>query len=227
MIPVDLPMLVAQCASAVHPVTMQAVVHAESGGNPYAIGVVGGRLARQPRTLPEALATVDALTRTGWNYSVGLAQVNRSHLAEYGLTGAAAFDACRNLQAAADILARCYARAASRNRTGQVALRDGLSCYYSGNFQTGYRSGYVQRVVMSVGQVSAPTRPPIVPAIEARIDAHEAIPVVPGDQDPAGERDSARAARRARPNPVPAEDAADRQSVPDTTSTPDNNAVVF
>lgn len=221
MIPVILSMLMAQCAPAVHPVTMQAVVRAESGGNPYAIGVVGGRLARQPRTLPEALATVDALARAGWNYSVGLAQVNRSHLAEYGLTGVAAFDACRNLQAGADILARCYARAASRTRTGQVALRDGLSCYYSGNFQTGYRSGYVQRVVMSVGQVSAPARLPVVPAIEARTEAREAIPVVPGDRDPA------HAARRARRDLVPGEDATDRLDVPDTTSTPDNNAVVF
>ncbi|NGM80181.1 lytic transglycosylase domain-containing protein [Burkholderia multivorans] len=221
MILLDLPMLMARCAPAVHPVTMQAVVRSESGGNPYAIGVVGGRLLRQPRTLPEALATMDALARAGWNYSVGLAQVNRSHLAEYGLTGAAAFDACRNLQAGADILTRCYARAASRNHTVQVALRDGLSCYYSGNFLTGYRSGYVQRVVMSIAQVSAPTRLPVVPAIETRIEAHEAIPVVPGDRGPV------RAARPARPDLVPGEDATDRQDVPDTTSTPDNNAVVF
>ncbi|WP_454872545.1 lytic transglycosylase domain-containing protein [Paraburkholderia xenovorans] len=221
MILVDLPMLMAQCAPTVHPVTMQAVVRAESGGNPYAIGVVGGRLARQPRTLSEALATVDALARTGWNYSVGLAQLNRSHLAEYGLTGAAAFDACRNLQAGADILARCYARAASRNRAGQVALRDGLSCYYSGNFQTGYRSGYVQRVVMSAGQVSAPARLPVVPAIEARTEAHDAIPVVPGDRDPA------HAPGRARSDLAPGEDAVDRQGGPETTSTPDSNAVVF
>lgn len=221
MISADLPMLVALCAPGIHPVTMQAVVRAESGGNPYAIGVVGGRLMRQPRTLAEAVNTADALARAGWNYSVGLAQVNRSHLAEYGLTGGVAFDACRNLQAGADILARCYARAASRTRTGQVALRDGLSCYYSGNFQTGYRSGYVQRVVMSAAQVSAPDRLPVVPAIEARTEAHEAIPVVPGDRDPA------RAARRARPDLAPREDAPDRMDVPDTTSTPDNNAVVF
>ena len=222
MISVDLPMLVALCAPGIHPVTMQAVVRAESGGNPYAIGVVGGRLMRQPRTLAEAVNTADALARAGWNYSVGLAQVNRSHLAEYGLTGGVAFDACRNLQAGADILARCYALAASRNRTGQVALRDGLSCYYSGNFQSGYRSGYVQRVVMSVGQVPTPTRLLVVPAIETR----EAIPVVPAP-GPAGDRDPARAARRARLDPAPGDDAAARQSVPDTTSTPDNNAVVF
>lgn len=220
MISADLPMLMAQCAPGIHPVTMQAVVRTESGGNPYAIGVVGGHLARQPRTLDEALATVDALARAGWNYSVGLAQVNRSHLAEYGLTGAAAFDACRNVQAGADILARCYARAVSRGHPGQVALRDGLSCYDSGNFQTGYRTGYVQRVVMSVAQVPAPNRLPTVPAIDARA----AIPVIP-TWDGAEPR-AARPTRPARTSPPGEANEADTHAS-DAVPTPDNNAVVF
>lgn len=225
MISADFPMLVAQCAPDIHPVTMQAVVRTESGGNPYAIGVVGGRLARQPRTLDEALATVDALARGGWNYSVGLAQVNRNHLAEYRLTGAAAFDACRNLQAGADILARCYARAVSRGHPGQVALRDGLSCYYSGNFQTGYRTGYVQRVVMSVTPGAVSGRLPAVPAIEAR----DAIPVIP-IANPAGDGDASHVARPTRPvrTPSPGDANEDGQTpAPDTTSTSGNSAVVF
>ncbi|WP_081074320.1 lytic transglycosylase domain-containing protein [Burkholderia multivorans] len=221
MISVDLPMLMAQCAPGIHPVTMEAVVRTESGGNPYAIGVVGGHLARQPRTLDEALATVNALARAGWNYSVGLAQVSRSHLAEYGLTGATAFDVCRNVQAGADILARCYARAVSRGHPGQVALRDGLSCYYSGNFQTGYRTGYVQRVVMSVAQAPAPSRLPAVPAIEAR----DVIPVIP-----TGEGADSHAGRPTRPvRTLPPDDAneADTHAL-DAMPTPDNNnAVVF
>jgi type IV secretion system protein VirB1 len=232
MIPADLPMLIAQCAPDVHPVTMQAVVRTESGGNPYAIGVVGGHLARQPRTLDEALVTADALARAGRNYSVGLAQVNRNHLADYGLTGAAAFDACRNLQAGADILARCYAKATSRGQAGQVALRDGLSCYYSGNFQTGYRTGYVQRVVMNVAQVALPARLPVVPAIDAR----EAIPVIPAAHGAGdgGAGPVARSTRSARvslstspgdANGAGQANAADTQS--DMTSTPDNSAVVF
>lgn len=223
----DLPMLVAQCAPGVHPVTMQAVVSAESGGNPYAIGVVGGRLVRQPRTLDEALATVSALERAGWNYSVGLAQVNRSHFAEYGLNGAAAFDACRNLRAGADILARCYARAAGRGRAAQAALRDGLSCYYSGNFQTGYRAGYVQRVVMNVAQVAAqvtaaPARLPTVPAIEA-----EAIPVIPaasGRVSRAVQSVSDSAQRQGEADPANQGNVSDAPSTPDT---PDHNAVAF
>jgi hypothetical protein len=50
------------CSSlAVPDDVMQHVVHVESSYNPYAIGVVGGKLARQPRNLAEALATVRML----------------------------------------------------------------------------------------------------------------------------------------------------------------------
>ncbi|RQU79339.1 hypothetical protein DF141_06530 [Burkholderia cenocepacia] len=224
----DLSRLMAQCAPGVHPVTMQAVVRTESGGNPYAIGVVGGRLIRQPRTLGEALATTGELERAGWNYSVGLAQVNRSHFAEYGLTGAAAFDACRNLRVGADILSRCYVRAAGRVHAGQAALRDGLSCYYSGNFQTGYRTGYVQRVAMNAAQAAA-VRLPAVPAIEVG----GAIPVIP-DAASSWRGGTARGARQA-PDSIstpgagnqerqPTRDDTDPASISDT---PNDSAVVF
>ena len=232
----DLPMLVAQCATGIHPVTMQAVVRTESGGNPYAIGVVGGHLVRQPRTLGEAVATAEALEHAGWSYSVGLAQVNRNHLAGYGLTGAAAFDACRNLEAGADILARCYAGAVRRERVtqaahiehaGQVALRDALSCYASGNFQTGYRTGYVQRVVLNVAQDSVSTRRVVVPAIDAR----DVIPVIPAA--PLSGEAAARAAwpvRSARRDGAVLSDDTNgtgQVNAADATATPDNSAVVF
>ncbi|RYF53068.1 MAG: lytic transglycosylase domain-containing protein, partial [Comamonadaceae bacterium] len=54
---------------------MRHVVHVESGANPFAIGVVGGRLVRQPRTLEEARATAEMLESKGYNYSLGAAQV--------------------------------------------------------------------------------------------------------------------------------------------------------
>ncbi|PLZ00414.1 lytic transglycosylase [Burkholderia sp. WAC0059] len=233
MMPADLPMLVAQCAPGIHPVTMQAVVRTESGGNPYAIGVVGGHLVRQPRTLGEAVATAHVLEHAGWNYSVGLAQVNRGHLAGYGLTGAAAFDACRNLAAGADILAHCYGGAVRRGRpvhSGQVALRDALSCYASGNFQTGYRTGYVQRVVLSVAQDSVRDQRIDVPAIDAR----EVIPVIPVAH-PSGEAAS-RAAWSTYPvwraSAASLDDAngsgqARAADAADAAATPDNSAVVF
>lgn len=123
---------------------MQHVVRVESSFNPYAIGVVGGRLARQPRTLPEAVATAQMLERRGYNFSVGLAQLNRYNLARQGLaTYEQAFQRCPNLQAGSRILAECHGR--SGGSWGRA-----FSCYYSGNFTTGYRHGYVQKVFASM-----------------------------------------------------------------------------
>jgi len=122
---------------------MHHVVRVESSFNPYAIGVVGGRLARQPRSLPEAVSTARMLEDRGYNFSLGLAQVNRHNLAGQGLaTFEMAFDACPNLRAGSRILADCYRRAGED--WGKA-----LSCYYSGNFVTGFRHGYVQKVLAS------------------------------------------------------------------------------
>lgn len=129
---------------AVPAVVMQHVVDVESAFNPYAIGVVGARLARQPRTLPEAVATARMLAEREYNFSLGLAQVNRQNLARYGLSSyALAFDACANLRAGSRILAECYSRAGKD--WGKA-----LSCYYSGNFTKGFRDGYVQKVFASM-----------------------------------------------------------------------------
>src|SRR5687768_12133673 len=99
------------CPLAVPNDVMQHVVRIESSFNPYAIGVLGGRLARQPRNLAEAVATVRMLEGRGFNFSVGLAQVNRHNLARYGLGSyERAFEACLNLQAGSRILAECHGR---------------------------------------------------------------------------------------------------------------------
>lgn len=123
---------------------MQHVINVESSRNPYAIGVVGGALARQPRQLDEALATVRMLEEKGYNFSVGLAQVNRYNLPKYGLDSyEKAFRQCDNLVAGSRILAECYQR--SGGDWGKS-----FSCYYSGNFTTGFRHGYVQKIYDSI-----------------------------------------------------------------------------
>lgn len=121
---------------------MQHVVRVESSFNPYAIGVVGGRLVRQPRNLSEALSTAHMLEKQGYNFSLGIAQVNRYNLASQGLDYERAFQVCPNLQAGSRILAECHGRA--NGDWGKA-----LSCYYSGNFSTGFRHGYVQKVFAS------------------------------------------------------------------------------
>ncbi|XEA92713.1 lytic transglycosylase domain-containing protein [Xanthomonas sp. DAR 80977] len=141
---------------------MQHVVRVESSHNPFAIGVVGGRLVRQPQNLSEAVATARMLEDKGYNFSLGLGQVNRYNLVKYGLDSyEKAFKTCPNLQAASKILAECYGR--SGGNWGKS-----FSCYYSGNFETGYKHGYVQKVYASISQGRA-----------LAVASADAIPVVP------------------------------------------------
>lgn len=142
-----------QCAPNVHAQTMHALVATESSFNQFAIGVVGGRLVRQPRTLAEAVATAEHLQRLGYNFSAGYAQVNRYNFARYGLTLKSAFNACQNLRAGGRILQGCFQDAKTRFPGEQQALRAAISCYYSGNFSRGFRPNrpgersYVEKVV--------------------------------------------------------------------------------
>ena len=169
---VDFNTLAQECAPGVHPTLLQAVVRTESGFNPYAIGVVGGHLARQPKTRAEAVATAKALAAQGLNFSMGLGQVNKAHLSRFGLNYESVFDACANLQAGARILQECYDRA--RTQIGpEKALTAAISCYYSGNFNRGFQvertgTSYVQRVAANA--TAANPNLQVVPAIPVVID---------------------------------------------------------
>ncbi len=139
------------CAPQVHADTARALVSVESAFNPWAIGVVGGALLRQPRTRAEALATARALQAANWNFSVGLGQINVGNFERLSLTLESAFEPCANLAAMQAVLAECSDRASGSalKPVNQVALRQALSCYYSGNFVTGFRHGYVRKVAVA------------------------------------------------------------------------------
>lgn len=145
--------LAKQCAPMIHVQTMASLVKVESGFNPYAIGVVGGRLERQPRSHAEAVATAYNLEKLGFNWSAGYAQVNKKNFKKYGLTIETAFEPCPNLNAGGAILAECFIRALPKFPDQQHALRGSFSCYYSGNYSTGFRPdfrgqpSYVDKVV--------------------------------------------------------------------------------
>lgn len=165
---VNFAALAHQCAPNVDPVTLQALVKTESGFNPFAIGVVGGHLVRQPRSAAEAVATAKALDARGIDFSMGLGQVNKRNLAAYGLDYASVFDACANLRAGGSILTDCYRRSAAAKGQGTGALYAALSCYYSGNFARGFvpdlgGTSYVQRVAANASNSSASVE--LVPAI--------------------------------------------------------------
>lgn len=147
------------CAPSVHVDTAEALVRVESRFNPWAIGIVGGALHRQPTSHAEALATATALQADGWDFSVGLGQINVRNFARLGLTLQTAFEPCSNLAAMQVVLTDCFNRAAASSRLKQRALRQALSCYYSGDFSTGFQHGYVQRVVHAATS-SLPSRQP-------------------------------------------------------------------
>jgi type IV secretion system protein VirB1 len=134
---------------------MAAMIRVESSFNPYAIGVVGGRLERQPMNKAEAVATAEALAKAGYNFSLGVAQVNRHNLARFNLTYETAFDPCESVRAGGSILKECYDRAKATFQEEQRALQAAFSCYYSGNFSTGFKQdfagqpSYVQKVLNS------------------------------------------------------------------------------
>lgn len=209
------------CAELAVPADMmQHVVRVESSFNPYAIGVVGGRLVRQPRSLSEAVSTARMLEREGYNFSLGLAQVNRHNLASQGLDSYEhAFGVCPNLRAGAKILADCYRRA--KDDWGRA-----LSCYYSGNFVTGFRHGYVQKVLASwQGGAALPAAP--VQLLERRAGGAFVTSLVSAGQDTLMQRrmqasSSQRIPHPAEPHPVEARDpgAATRSWLPHAAAVP-------
>jgi type IV secretion system protein VirB1 len=161
------------------------LVSTESAGNPCAIGVVGGRLGRQPSNLAEALATARALKKQGFNFSMGLGQVDRYKFTRYGETYEALFEPCRNLRAAGAILKACFQRTKARIGDDQRALRAAFSCYYSGNLTRGFQpdeagqQSYVQKVVANA--TAAPQPILIVPAVQPE-SIDKALPVRPTDR---------------------------------------------
>lgn len=146
----DFGELAKRCAPEIAEDTLRAIVKTESGFNPYAIGVVNGKV-KQPKAYHEAMSTIAELELSGADYSVGLAQINRKNFSKYGISASQALDACTNLKVASRILSACFKSAKQSPAPDGKALHDALSCYYSGNFKTGYRHGYVDKVRSNAG----------------------------------------------------------------------------
>ncbi|ECK6787724.1 lytic transglycosylase domain-containing protein [Salmonella enterica] len=134
-----------RCAASIHPDTAQEVARVESGFNPYAIGVVGQQKGIFPKDINDALSHVKILKAQGKNYSVGLMQINQSNFNKYNVTEEQLFNPCTNLSVFEKIITDCYQRGGT--------LKRALSCYYSGNFETGQRpektfsnTSYTQRI---------------------------------------------------------------------------------
>lgn len=138
--------LSAACAPMVAPQTLLSVVKAESGFDPLTIGVNGARpRALHPASASEAVRRAGALIAAGASVDLGVGQINSRNLQPLGLSLEDAFDPCRNLAAAARLLAADYA-AAAPGLDRQAALRVALSLYNTGDARRGFRNGYVRKI---------------------------------------------------------------------------------
>jgi len=154
-----------QCAHMVDQQLMMRVISVESSHNPYAIGVVNAHLQRQPQNLTEAKATAHFLENAGYNYSVGLAQINRSNFRRFNLNFNNVFDACTNLNAGGQILSECLNRASARGYQAD-ATHKALSCYYSGQLNSAVGTQYANKVL---AKLSINTRPAKNKAMQIRV----------------------------------------------------------
>lgn len=148
----DLTMYINRCAPLVTPSTMLALVKTESNGNHLAIGLNGTyKLKYQANNLTEASLWVNYLESHGYNFDVGLGQINIKNIKKYGYKPVDMLDPCKNLTVASDILYRNYHIALHKAENKSQALLHAISAYNSGNYNTGFSNGYVLRVLGNAG----------------------------------------------------------------------------
>ncbi len=171
--------LAQQCAPSVAVETLLSVVHTESHFNPYAIGVnAKGVAAPNPGDRVSAAAVARSLIARGYNIDLGLGQINSANLKWLGLSVDDAFDPCRNLAAAARVLASNYLSVARSSPSTEVAIATAMSMYNTGSRSRGFGNGYVGRVYASSSVV--------VPAIRRGAAPEPVTPEPKFTQLPAG-----------------------------------------
>ena len=157
----DFAALAHLCAPWVAPATMAALVKTESAFQPLAIAINGGaHLQRPAQTTEEAVVTAKWLIAQGYSIDLGLGQINSANLARTGLSVEDAFDPCKNLAAAAQILSWNYQAAKSTILGEQAALQAALSAYNTGSLSRGIANGYVNQVISNTPS-AAPTAMPL------------------------------------------------------------------
>jgi type IV secretion system protein VirB1 len=161
----DLLPAIEQCALNIEPIAIIALMKQESNFKPYQIGInhSSKTLKQQPQSYHEAVTWSKKLIQSGHNIDMGLMQINSANLKKLSLSVEQVFEPCTNLKAGAQILLENYQRAAYRYGHGEKAFQSALSAYNTGNFQKGFRNGYVYKVMKHLKQTgkfaSSPERP--------------------------------------------------------------------
>ncbi|GAB6967219.1 hypothetical protein JCM25156A_12560 [Komagataeibacter kakiaceti JCM 25156] len=160
--------LVHRCAPDMSPRTVALMARQESAGVPWAIHVNGPyRLPRPPASTAEATATAHWLAGHGYDFDIGLLQVNSRNAARFDLSPTRLLEPCLNLHVASRILHDCYIAALPHSPDTQARLRHALSCYNTGNGERGLHNGYVAGLLTLAAQQASTPETLVIPALEA------------------------------------------------------------
>jgi type IV secretion system protein VirB1 len=169
--PDEFARLAAACAPSISPETLAGVAQTESGFDDAAIHDNTTRRTYLPATHAQAIALASELVvADGHSVDLGLMQINSANLSRLGLSLAEAFDACKSMQASAQILQENY----------RAAVHDMLSRYNTGDPVRGIANGYVARVEANARSIipGAASR-----SIEKVVDTARAPPRCPDPGD--------------------------------------------
>lgn len=144
--------LARRCGPSVAAPTLAAVAKTESGFETLALNDNTIGKPQSYSTLEEAVSSAERLVARGDSVDLGLMQINSGNLGKLGLTVRDAFDPCKSIAGGASILTRNFLDAKGAP-TEQVALRDAISAYNTGNRTGGYRNGYVGKVERAAGSL--------------------------------------------------------------------------
>lgn len=152
----DISSYIIQCSPNVAYNTMYALIKTESRFNTWAINInnKGKKLNRQPKNLTQAINWVNYLEKNNYNFDVGLAQINIKNIHYYGYHAEDMLDPCLNLKIAQEILKKHYAIAIKSSASATQALYKTISAYNTGNFNAGFKNGYVQMVLNNATSIN-------------------------------------------------------------------------
>ncbi len=173
---IDIPKYIHQCAPQIAQSTMQAIIQTESKGNQLAIGLNGRhKLKYQPLSQNQARNWVLYLETHGYNFDVGLAQINIKNIHKYGYRAVDALDPCINLKLASNVLKKSYFQARVKSGSDNEALVKTISAYNTGNYRSGIYNGYVQKVYKNAWRANYAGYDyvPIIPKKKSKQVVHE------------------------------------------------------
>ncbi len=157
----DLTALRIRCVPQGPESTLNAIVQAESGGNPNAMQIdfphalakrwnlaPGSlRLKRQPASQAEAHQWIAYFQSYRVSVDLGLMQVSSAEADRRGIRPESLLDPCTNLRVGWQIFSDAYAAGAKMYGPGQPALERAISRYNTGSPQQGIDNGYLGRVL--------------------------------------------------------------------------------